>query len=50
MALVSSTELRECLLQAEVCLRQAYSHMVGVVAEMENRRLAQTAGFRDCAS
>jgi hypothetical protein len=50
LALVSSTELRECLLQAEVCLRQAYSHMVGVVAEMENRRLAQTAGFRDCAS
>jgi hypothetical protein len=50
LTLVSSTELRERLLRAEVELRQAYSRMLGVVGEVENRRLAQSAGFRDSAA
>jgi hypothetical protein len=50
LALASTAQLRECLHQAEVELRQAYSRMLGVVAEVENRKLAQAEGFRDSAA
>lgn len=50
LAMVSSAELRDCLRQAEVEMRQAYSRMLDVVAEVDSRGLAQEAGFRDSAA
>lgn len=47
MELASSADLRERLREAETEIRQAYSRMLDVVAEVENRNLAQAEGFRD---
>lgn len=48
--MVSDAELRDGLRQAEVELRQAYSRMVDVVAEVESRGMATNEGFRDSAA
>ena len=50
LALASDAELRECLRHAEVGLRQSYARMLDVVAEVENRTMAQAEGFRDSAA
>ncbi|MGH3999255.1 MAG: hypothetical protein ACRDTJ_17570 [Pseudonocardiaceae bacterium] len=50
LARVSNTEPQECLCHAEAELRQAYARMFDVVAEVDNRALAQAEGFRDAAA
>lgn len=47
---MSNAELQERLRHAEVELRQAYARMLDVVAEVENRTMAQEEGFRDSAA